>query len=126
MVQRSQLYMCTCSYMHIDNSSVNIFLVSASFEGASHTYPRIPTPLLPSPGWQKPIAYIWENGFNSLYSGLHIHYSSVIVATIRWIIFRGANFRENQRKLSKLIFLVLNFVTATHGCGAAHASTANG
>ena len=38
------------------------------------------TPLLPSPGWQKPIACIWENDFDGLYNGLHTRYSSVIVA----------------------------------------------
>ena len=54
----------------IHSSGVNVFLVSASVEGASHAYS----------GWQKPIAYIWENSFGGLYSGLNISYSFVIIA----------------------------------------------
>ena len=35
------------------------------------------------------------------------------IPTIQWVIFRGANFRGKSEKALKLIFVVLNFVTAT-------------
>ena len=55
------------------NSSVNVYVVSASTEDGSHSHSRLP-------GLAKPIAYIWENAFDSLCHGLPICNSSIIIA----------------------------------------------
>ena len=49
------------------NSGINIYLVSASIESASHTHLHL--------SWLvKLVLYIWENGFDGLYRKLHTCY----------------------------------------------------
>ena len=58
-------------WVHI--SDINIYLISAMAKMQV-------TPTYSSPGWQKPIAYTWENVFDGLCHGLPTNYSSVIKA----------------------------------------------
>ena len=60
-----------------DNSGVNVYSLVPALKV------RV-TPTRAYPSWQKPIAYIWEYGFDSLYGGLHTSYTSDIASMKDW------------------------------------------